>query len=456
MSLFSALSFFKNLFPDHARGVQNMRVNTFVRLRWLAIFGQFITIFGVQFGLGFDLPFLPCLFIVALSALLNITLTLRLPMNYRLDQSAVTMMLAFDILQLGGLLYLTGGLENPFIMLFLSPVLVSATALSPERTLILGLLAIGCATLMALVHEPLPWGTDNRPQLPFLYISSIWLSLFVSMTFISVYAWQVGAEARQLSGALAAMELVLEREQHLSRLDGLAAAAAHELGTPLATIALIAKELSNSLPDTDDAKEDLQLLREQVVRCREILGRLSSLGRSEESNGFLASVSLRHLVEETIAPLRTPETLLDVHISGTGPEPQHPNKTALIFSLTNIIDNALDFAQSRVSIHAHWDDKTVSIEISDDGNGYAPEILSKLGEPYVTTRAANRDKNSTSGQGGGLGLGLFISKTLIERSGAKLTFFNATPPEKGAITRLVWVRSDFEHGSAIGQTQKNT
>lgn len=450
MSIFSAISLFKNIFPDYSRGLQNMRVNTFVRLRWLAIVGQAITIFGVKFGFGFDFPFWPCLFIVALSLVLNLTLMIKLPVNYRLDQSAVTMMLAFDILQLAGLLYLTGGLENPFIILFLSPVLISATALSPERTLVLGLLAVGCATLMALVHEPLPWGPTDRPELPFLYISSIWLSLFVSLAFISVYAWQVGAEARQLAGALAAMELVFEREQHLSRLDGLAAAAAHELGTPLATIALVAKELSNSLPDDADAKADLELLREQVVRCRDILGQLTSLGRAEDTNEFLSSVTIRHLIEETIAPLRTPEISLDVDISGIGREPHCTNKTALIFSLTNIIDNAMDYATSRVAITARWDSDTVRIEISDDGRGYAPEILSRIGEPYVTTRADDHDKNSVNGKSGGLGLGLFISKTLIERSGAKLKFFNAPAPNHGAVTRMIWHRSDFEHGSAAG------
>jgi Signal transduction histidine kinase len=445
MRRLNPISIFRNFFPDYARGLQNMRVITFVRLRWLAITGQTITIFGVKFGFGFDFPFWPCLFIILLSVLLNVILTVRLPDNRRLNQTAVTRMLAFDILQLAGLLYLTGGLENPFVILFLAPVLISATALSPERTLTLGLLAIGCATILTLVHEPLPWYADSHsPELPFLFVSSIWLSLFISMAFISVYAWQVGAEARQLAGALSAMELVLEREQHLSRLDGLAAAAAHELGTPLATIALVAKELSHNVPKDSDAAEDLELLREQVVRCRDILSRLTVLGRTEDNNEFLSSITIRHLIEETVAPLRTPEITLDIDIDGTGTEPRCVNKTALIFSLTNIIDNAIDFASSRVSISAQWDTYYVRLDIRDDGPGYAPEILSKLGEPYVSTRSGNRDRNSSDGKGGGFGLGLFITKTLIERSGAKLTFSNAAAPEHGAVTRIVWRRSDFE------------
>ncbi|MEN3929669.1 ActS/PrrB/RegB family redox-sensitive histidine kinase [Microvirga sp. W0021] len=445
MGLFSAISIFKNIFPDYSRGIQNMRVNTLVRLRWLAIFGQTITVLGVQFGFGFEFPFWFCLYIVALSALLNIFLKLRLPTNFRLNQSAVTLVLAFDILQLAGLLYLTGGLQNPFSILFLAPVLISATALSPERTLVLGLIATGCTTLLALIHEPLPWNPySDQPVLPFLFISSIWLSLFISMVFISIYAWQVGAEARQLAGAVSAMELVIEREQHLTRLDGLAAAAAHELGTPLATIALIAKELSNNPSHDKDTKADLELLREQVVRCREILGQLTSLGRNEDSSEFLSSVTIRHLIEETVTPLQTPDTRIDIDISGIGKEPRCVNKSALIFSLTNIIDNALDYAETYVSISAYWDESTVSIEIRDDGQGYAPDVLSRLGEPYVTTRSHNRDTNHATGESGGLGLGLFITKTLIERSGAILTFSNAVPPDHGAVTRIVWERHDFE------------
>lgn len=447
MTGLSATAIFKNIFPDYARGMQHMRVNTLISLRWLAIIGQTITVFAVQFGLGFSLPFLQCLVVIALSAALNLALTMRLPVNYRLNPSAATKILAFDILQLAGLLYLTGGLENPFSVLFLAPVLVSATALSPERTLVLGLLAAGCATILALSHEPLPWNASAKMELPFLYVSGIWFSLFLSMAFISIYAWQVAAEARQLADALAAMELVLEREQHLSQLDGLAAAAAHELGTPLATIALVAKELSRSLPQDDDTATDLQLLRDQVIRCREILGKLTSLGR-EDNMQFLATMTPRHLIEETVAPLRSLDVRLNVDIDGKGPEPRCLNSTGLMFSLTNIIDNAIDFAASDIFITARWDTSHVQLEIRDDGPGYAPEILMKLGGPYVTTRAANTSENKSGeegGTGGGLGLGLFISKTLIERSGAELIFSNATPPETGAITRIVWQRVDFEH-----------
>jgi len=447
MTGLSATAIFKNIFPDYARGLQHMRVNTLIRLRWLAIIGQTITVVAVQFGFGFSLPFVACLIVIAASALLNIVLTIRLPVNYRLAPSAATKILAFDIVQLAGLLYLTGGLENPFAVLFLSPVLVSATALSPERTLILGLLAVGCATILALVHDPLPWNASVRIELPFLYVSGIWFSLFLSMAFISIYAWQVAAEARQLADALAAMELVLEREQHLSQLDGLAAAAAHELGTPLATIALVAKELSRSLPQDDDTAADLQLLRDQVVRCREILGKLTSLGR-EDNMQFLATMTLRHLIEETVAPLRSLDVLLNVDIDGKGPEPRCLNRTALMFSLTNIIDNAIDFAGSEVWITARWDDDHVRLEIRDDGPGYAPDILMRLGEPYVTTRAVNRNEHKVPEEGatgGGLGLGLFIAKTLIERSGAEMVFSNATLPATGAITRITWRRADFEH-----------
>src|SRR5919202_3142376 len=242
---------------DFGQDARRLRLDTLVRLRWLAVAGQGAAVALVHFGFGFPLPFGACLFVIAVSAAVNAVLNIRYPASHRLGDDSATLLLGFDILQLAGLLYLTGGLQNPFAMLFLAPVLISATALPPERTLVLGLLAIGCATLLAIVQRPVPWQAGEQLDLPFLYVTGIWTAILLGMAFTGVYAWRVAEEARQLAQALAATELVLAREQHLSQLDGLAAAAAHELGTPLATIALVAKELALQLPADSPLADDV-------------------------------------------------------------------------------------------------------------------------------------------------------------------------------------------------------
>jgi two-component system sensor histidine kinase RegB len=431
-----------------ARKARHLRLDTLVRLRWLAIAGQAAAVAGVRFGLGFQLPFALCFAVIASSVWVNLILRIHYPASHRLSDNAASVLLAFDILQLAALLYLTGGLENPFSMLFLAPVLISATALTPERTLGLGLLAVGCATFLVLSHRPLPWFPGQPFSLPFLYVSGIWTAILLGTAFTGTYAWRVAEEARQLAQALAATELVLAREQHLSQLDGLAAAAAHELGTPLATIALVAKELNHSMPQDGPVAEDLRLLREQVDRCRTILTKLTSIG--QDQGDFLEKVSLSHLVEEIVEPQRAVGFDVRVVAGGEGPEPMGSRNPGVIYGLSNILDNAADFAESQVTVEASWSPHEVVIEIRDDGPGYAPDILLRVGEPYVTTRsAATRSETSDEEGGSGLGLGLFIAKTLLERSGAQLALTNAAAPATGAVARIIWPRHAFDRGAAI-------
>jgi two-component system sensor histidine kinase RegB len=431
------------------RSARQLRLDTLVRLRWLAIVGQAAAVTGVRFGLGFQLPFALCFLVIAASVWINLILRIQFPASHRLGDNAATALLAFDILQLAALLYLTGGLENPFAMLFLAPVLISATALTPERTLGLGLLAVGAATFLVLAHRPLPWFPGQAFSLPFLYVSGIWTAILLGTVFTGIYAWRVAEEARQLAQALAATELVLAREQHLSQLDGLAAAAAHELGTPLATIALVSKELGHSMPQEGPVAEDLKLLQEQVERCRTILTKLTSMGEEDQA-GFLETVSLSHLVEEIVEPQRAVGFDVRVIVKGEGPEPMGRRNPGVIYGLSNILDNAADFAESQVTVEASWSPHEVFIEIRDDGPGYAPDILLRVGEPYVTTRsAASRSETGDEEGGSGLGLGLFIAKTLLERSGAQLTLTNAAPPASGAIARIVWPRHAFDQGAAL-------
>src|SRR3954470_10007192 len=295
-----------------------LRLDTLVRLRWLAVIGQSAAVAGVRFGFGFPLPFGPCFLVIAASALVNLGMRIRYPASFRLSDNAATLLLGFDILQLAALLYLTGGLQNPFAMLFLAPVLISATALPPDRTLALGCLAVGSASILVLAHRPLPWA-GPAPALPFLYVTGVWTAILLGVAFIGVYAWRVAEEARQLAEALAATQRVLAREQHPLQLGGLAAAAAHELGTPLATIALVAKELDHALPKEGPVADDLKLLREQVDRCRGILAKLTSL--DEEEPGFLETMTVSHLLEDLVEPQRSLGVAIRVKTVGDKPEP---------------------------------------------------------------------------------------------------------------------------------------
>jgi two-component system sensor histidine kinase RegB len=419
---------------------RNVRLDTLVRLRWLAVIGQITALLIVEFGLDFEFPFWTCLAVIALSGLLNVALRLRFHSTQRLEPDRAAWLLAFDVAELTVLLYLTGGLQNPFAFLLLSPVLISATALPPRFTLLLGGFAIICATVLVFLHLPLPWDDEDPLSLPPIYMLGVWLSILLSIGFTSVYAWQITEESRQLSDALAATELVLAHEQHLSQLDGLAAAAAHELGTPMSTISVIAKELERAIAPDSPHAEDVKLLREQALRCRDILAKLTELSSSGEP---FDRARLTALIEEVVAPHRNFGVAIDVATAGSRKdEPDGPRNPAVIYGLGNLVENAVDFARERVAIEAVWDPDNVTVTITDDGPGFAPEIMSRIGEPYVTSRG--RKPQDGGDEASGLGLGFFIAKTLLERSGATLAFANRAPPSTGARISVHWQRADFE------------
>jgi two-component system sensor histidine kinase RegB len=419
---------------------RNVRLDTLVRLRWLAIIGQTTAVLAVQYGLDFDLPIWACLAVIALSAWLNVALRLRFHSTQRLEPDRAAWLLAFDIAELAVLLFLTGGLQNPFAYLFLSPVLLSSTALPPRFTLLLGSFAMACATVLVFVHYPLPWDSDDPLQLPPIYMMGVWLSILLAIGFIGAYAWQITEESRQLTDALAATELVLAREQHLSQLDGLAAAAAHELGTPLSTISVIAKELENAIAPDAPHGDDVRLLREQATRCRDILAKITELSSSGEP---FDRTPLTSLLEEVVAPHRNFGVAIDVIVpADRDAEPVGARNPAILYGLGNILENAVDFANERVEVAAQWNDDAIDVVISDDGPGFAPEILDRIGEPYVTSR--RRKPNATDEEPTGLGLGFFIAKTLLERAGATLSFENRSFPGRGAVIKLRWRRAEFE------------
>ena len=437
-------------------GGSRLRLQTIVRLRWFAVLGQLITVGVVHWGLGFHLPIGFCLALIALSAWLNVFLRIRHPARHRLGPNYATALLAYDVLQLGALLYLTGGITNPFIFLIVAPVTVSAATQPPRYTVGLGALALTVTALLVQYHQPLPWRDDELIVLPMLYSLGLFASVASGMVFLTLYAWRLTKEARQMSQALAATELVLAREQRLHALDGLAAAAAHELGTPLATITVVAKELARELPKGSPHAEDIELLISQSQRCREILRKLTR--SPTEQDPMHASITVLQLIDEAAEAYRAYDTKINVKgaaaegASGSGrEEPKGQRRPGVIFGLGNLIENAADFARSRVDVTAEWSARHVTVRIADDGPGFPPDIIDVLGEPYVTTRATGGRGRNGGSERAGLGLGFFIAKTLLERSGATLELGNRKAPERGAVVTVTWPRPAFERFDGVDQ-----
>jgi two-component system sensor histidine kinase RegB len=421
---------------DFRHPSRHVRLDTILRLRWLAALGQIAAIFIVAQGLEFDVPVIPCIAIVGLSALLNLALQIAFDPMQRLEPVYAAALLALNIVELAGLLFFTGGLQNPFSFLFLAPVLISATALPTRFTIALGLLAVACASALVYFHYPLPWDADDPLVLPPIYLFGVWLSIVLAIGVTSLYAFQVTEESRKLSDALAATELVLTREQHLTQLDGLAAAAAHELGTPLSTIFLISRELEKTVKDGPLAA-DLKTLREQAQRCRDILAKITQLS---SSGAPFDRMPLSTLIEEVVAPHRDFGVAIKVRIAVAGTrEPVGARNPAILYGVGNILENAVDFARQTVEVNAWWNSEIVELVISDDGPGIAPDMLKRIGEPFLSRRPGDDE-----GEHGGLGLGVFIARTLLERTGAKVAFTNRTFPDHGAVVHIAWPRHRFE------------
>ncbi len=434
---------------DHAES--RLRLQTIVRLRWFAVLGQLAAIGIVYLIFGYELPVGPCLTFVALSAWLNVFLRVRYPARHRLSARFATGMLAYDVIQLAILLYLTGGIENQFTFLIVAPVTVSAATLPPRHTIFLGAVAIVATSLLVPFHWPLPWAQGETLELPRLYRIGLFASVAAAMMFQALYAWRLSKEARQMSAALAATESVLAREQKLHALDGLAAAAAHELGTPLATITLVTKELEREVPKDSPLAEDLALLRSQAIRCREILQQLTR--RPTEQDPMHGTVSVTQILEEAAAPYRNRGKEIRIAAApaaGAEPpfdrEPTGQRRPGLIFGFGNLVQNAVEFAGKQVHVSAEWGPREVVVTIADDGPGFPPDVMDTLGEPYVTTRPQEK-ATVAAGAPSGLGLGFFIAKTLLERSGATLTLANRDRVQGGAMVRVAWPRAVFEAGA---------
>lgn len=437
-----------------------LRGSTLVLLRWAAIFGQTITVLLIYFGLGFDLPLKSSLVVIAISAWLNVFLTISMRGNRHISDRNLFAQLLFDLVQLAILIGLTGGLSNPFLILFAAPVVVAMTALRLREAAILFFLVGGMMIVLAKIALPLPLpDATSITKASSIYQFGLAIATLITIAFTGIYVWRVSTERNRMEAALAATEAVLAHEQRLAALGGLAAATAHELGTPLGTIQLVAKELNRGLENgcilnnstkPCRIKEDLDLILSQASACRQILGKLSD--RGAENDPFHAKLLLSCLLEEVCAPKMSPEISLSWSASSRDPdaaptEPELQRQPEIFHALTAFIENAVSFANTKVDVSARWDHDWISITICDDGPGFDPSILERLGDPYITTRQGGNEQGQ-----GGLGLGFFISKNLIERTGGQITC-GRSDFLGGAMVQVVWSRASVEIKQADSQAQ---
>ncbi|MBV7410979.1 sensor histidine kinase RegB [Maritimibacter sp. DP1N21-5] len=420
-----------------------VRLQTLTLLRWVAVAGQAgaiavaVWVFKLQVEIGF------AAIIVGLSIIANLAIHAVFPKNRRLSEREAASMLLFDTLQLCLLITVTGGLNNPFAVLVAAPVTVSATALSLRSTMLIGGAAILSVTLSTVFHIPLLTQSGEVLRLPDVYLFGMWVAIVVAIAFIAGYARQIAKETQTMSQALLATQMALAREQKLTDLGGVVAAAAHELGTPLATIKLVSSEMVSELPEGSDLRDDAALIRDQANRCRDIL---HSMGRTGKDDLHLRTAPLSAVIAEAAAPhIGRGKTILQDE--GDEDEPTILRQPELIHGLRNLIQNAVDFASETVWIETAWSDHGVSVRILDDGTGYPPALLGRIGDPFIRRRRNRRDDQRPGYEG--MGLGLFIAKTLLERTGAELTFANGSEPfdgsshpgrPEGAIVEVVWPR----------------
>jgi two-component system sensor histidine kinase RegB len=460
-------------FDMRARGGW-VRLRTLVVLRWIAIVGQAGAVLIATLWFGFELPLSLCALLISASVSFNIVAQMVNPTEKRLSERGTLASLFFDLAQLVGMLILTGGLSNPFAMLILAPVTVAATALQLRSALWLGIGALAAVPLMSFLHMPLVRAGEVL-EVPDIYRHGIAAALAIGLVFLGVYARRVAVEGYAMSEALAATQLALAREQRLAAIGGMAAAAAHELGTPLATIKLAAGELGRELANRPELAEDAALILREAERCGAIMADLSQGGR-DDAHLKLAPVSA--VIGEAARPHVSRGKRLVVRIDGVSADhadatqPTVIRSPELIHGLRNAIQNAVDFADSTVWVDADMTDEVLRIAVGDDGPGFSPDILPRLGEPYVSTRARG-ERRAADGGYEGMGLGLFIARTLLERTGARLSFANgsdmrrrapaAAAPEHlhppGAIIEIVWparalVAPPGEARRALGQNRR--
>lgn len=416
-----------------------IRLRTIIFIRWIAVIGQLSTLLFVHEVMGYDLPIAWALATVAALAAVTAGAQLRRKASARLTDRESALYFAFDMVQLSVLLYLTGGLNNPFAILILAPVTVSATTLSYRSTVGLSALAITCINALAVFHQPLPWTPDGL-KLPQNFVTALAIALGLAVIFITSYVYRVAQESRRLSDALTAAQVALDRESSLSNLGALAAAAAHELGSPLGTISLVSREMQREMAPDSPLRGDIDLLVSQSARCREILAELS---RRPSQTDHFGDVPLPLLIELAAEPHRRPHVALrlEQHADPADPNPPLvPRRPELVHGLGNLLQNAIEFAREEVRVGLRWNAREIGVTISDDGIGFPRDLLDRLGDPYLS-RAADVKSKQPEREGDHMGLGIFIAQHLIEQSGGSVTFTNNV--YGGAEVQMSWPRNAF-------------
>jgi two-component system sensor histidine kinase RegB len=439
---------------DHERRSNWVRLRTLIVLRWTAIGGQLAVITIAQQVFHLDINLGLCFVAVGASVIANLIAIFVYPRNKRLSENEVTLMLVFDVIQLTALLFLTGGLHNPFAMLILAPVAIAATALRARATVIVGIVAIATVTLVLWFHVPLRTDTDEIIQMPQIFVFGFWVAIVIGVIFIGAYARRVASEINSMSEALLATQMALSREQKIVDLAGVVAAAAHELGTPLATIKLASSELMEELVNNPELLEDAQLIRDQTDRCRDIL---RSMGRAGKEDLLLRHAPLTAVIREAAEPHTDRGKVITITANSSAEQeikqPTILRKPEIIHGLRNLIQNAVDFSRAHVSIEASWNDKFITIRIADDGIGFPAHVIDRIGDPFLRDRRSE-ESSQLRPEYQGMGLGLFIAKTLLERSGAELTFVNGSNDSDGqsvtgAIVQVVWPLELIDSGEDV-------
>ncbi|SES77378.1 ActS/PrrB/RegB family redox-sensitive histidine kinase [Paracoccus homiensis] len=427
--------------PAEIARSEPIRMRTVILLRWVAILGQLCATV-VAYTMGMQFAVKPVLILILAATAMNMWLFLQSPRQSSVRSTVYQ--LVFDLVQIAALMALTGGMANPFALLVLAPVTIAATTLNPRQTVALGLATVALITLSAVVALPLhePDGTPLRLD-PLLALGH-WFALVIGVFFFAYYAHRVTAELSATSNALFATQMALAREQRLQHLGGVVAAAAHEMGTPLATIKLIASELADELQDRPDLAADMSNLRLSADRCAQIL---RSMGRAGKDDLLMRAAPLHTVLDDAASPHADRGPRVEILAEG----PVVRRDPGVIHGLRNLIQNAVDFADQRVVIEADSDSQHLTVTVRDDGPGYPAALLARIGDPYLTSRRIGPQR----GEYDGMGLGLFIAKTLLERSGARLTFANGGP---GAIVRVRWPldRIVVDDRAVLGENPENT
>ncbi len=396
-----------------------------IKIRWIAIFGQFLAIFFVSYAIQIQIPFFETLIIILLSVAVNFFSYFEERKNKSISNIKAFSYLLFDILQLGFLLYLTGGIINPFSILILAPVITSASYLPALMTVILSAISIIIIILLKFYFVPLDLGSDF--YLPEIYSFGLVSSLIITVIFIAIYAYLFASSSRKISNALSVSKLQILNQKKITEVGSLSAAAAHELGTPLNTIFLVLNDLlkEKKLVEDKNIVKDIILLKSQAERCKEILQRFSK-NPLKLKDKFLEKVKITDLVKINFDKFNKNKKL-NIQITSKNNEPEIVYRDEIIYALGNIIQNSIFYSKKYVSVNLDYNKTKVKIMITDDGNGFSKDIIDKLGEPYVS-------KNNN-----GMGLGIFISKNLIENMGGTLTFFNSE--DNKAVVEIIFDNS---------------